>query len=120
MLTKQSEASPATVAMVLKALLSGQEIETSAGLFKYFRKGDWIALSEDTEGEIAEDGIFKRCDVIRHQLTPSLSKVDVINHRWLLWLHSLADFIHWAESISPQELAIIAANLSLNKDDVKK
>jgi hypothetical protein len=114
MLNKQSETSPATVAMVLKALLSGQEIETSTGLFKYFKRGDWIALSEDTEGEIAEDGIFKRCDVIRHQLTPTLSQVDEINHRWLLWIHSLADFIHWAETISPQELAIIAANLTLN------
>lgn len=102
--------SPANAALVLKALLLGHEIETENGSFRYFRKGDWIPISEAEEGQIAEEGIFRSCEVIHHQPGENL---ETVSHRWLLWLTSITDFIRWVESLSPIEVAVIAANLTL-------
>lgn len=104
--------SPANAASVLKALLSGHEIVTEKGTFKYFKKGDWIPISEDSEGEVAESGIFKRCEIHHHS---HHYKPDVIDHIWLFWLSSLNDFLYWVEDFSPTEMTIINANLVISQ-----
>lgn len=116
MLAKDRVASPQNTAQILKALLLGDTIETEHGVFKYFHKGDWIELDADTEGEVAQEGIFKRCEVIHHS-TKMTHSVDtaVTTYRWLLWLSSLADFVAWTETITPQEMVKVNAHLALNK-----
>lgn len=119
MFSEHKEVNPVNTATVLKALLMGFEIETHAGTFKYFRKGDWMPLPNNEEGEVAEEGVFKKSEVIHH--TTHLKNDTLKGHteyRWLLWLSSLGHFVHWTETIGPKEMAIICANLALNKDKI--
>lgn len=107
---------PVCTSTVLKALLLGHEITIEAGTFRYFRKGEVIDLTDDTCAEVNEEGIFKRCEVV-HYRRPLNKHVDEAetSHTWLLWLSSLADFVAWTESITPAEMTIIVANLTINQ-----
>jgi|694.fasta_scaffold03827_6 hypothetical protein len=107
---------PVCTATVLKALLLGHEITIEAGTFRYFRKGEVVDLTEDTVGEVAEEGIFKKCEVVhyRRPLNKHLDEAET-SHTWLLWLSTLASFVSWTETITPAEMAVITANLVINQ-----
>ncbi len=111
----QSNPNPVCTSTVLKALLLGHEIVIEAGTFRYFRKGQTIDLTDDTVAEVNEEGVFKKCEVTKyHHVTHDVCRVES-SHTWLLWLSSLASFVEWTESITPAEMAVIVANLTLSK-----
>lgn len=108
--------SPQNTSQILKALLLGCEVETEQGIFKYFRKGDWVPIDDEREGEVAQEGIFKKCEVISHSHKLNHSTdIATSQFTWLLWLNSLADFVAWSETITPQEMVKVNAHLVLNK-----
>lgn len=117
MLLPRQETNPTCTATVLKALLLGHEITIEAGTFRYFRKGQTIDLTNDTVAEINEEGVFKKCEVVhyRHHVNSHLDHGETF-HTWLLWVSTLANFVEWAETITPNEMSIIVANLTLNKN----
>jgi len=100
------------VATVLKALLLGHEVIVGDKVFRYFRKGQIIELPNDIEAEVLEEGVFKKCEVT---YGPSIEDDETPSYVWLLWISTLAEFVTWAENITPDEMAIIVANLTLSK-----
>lgn len=111
----ESNPNPVCTSTVLKALLLGHEIVIEAGAFRYFRKGQTIDLTDETVAEVSEEGVFKKCEV-RHYRSVTNDVDQVTNsHTWLLWFSSLASFVEWTESITPAEMAVIVANLTLSK-----